>query len=93
MVMGATPGGPSNYRKRTYHDRILDDLESSLQAHSVELAIARGTPGLTKDGTSLLVAVQSLLLLMTQVCLMNAGNTSQACVDCSLIIDFYISFF
>lgn len=67
MVMGATPGGPSNYRKRTYHDRILDDLESSLQAHSVELAIARGTPGLTKDGTSLLVAVQSLLLLMTQV--------------------------
>ncbi|ROT72447.1 putative mediator of RNA polymerase II transcription subunit 24 isoform X1 [Penaeus vannamei] len=47
MVMGATPGGPSNYRKRTYHDRILDDLESSLQAHSVELAIARGTPGHT----------------------------------------------
>ncbi|XP_042863132.1 mediator of RNA polymerase II transcription subunit 24-like isoform X2 [Penaeus japonicus] len=67
MVMGATAGGPFNTRKRTYHDRVLDDLESSLQAHSVELAIARGTPGLTKDGTSLLVAVQSLLLLMTQV--------------------------
>ncbi|MPC10765.1 Mediator of RNA polymerase II transcription subunit 24 [Portunus trituberculatus] len=54
-------------RKRTYHDRELEDLESDLQLHSADLAIARGTPGLTKDGTSLLVAVQSLLTLMTQV--------------------------
>ena len=54
-------------RKRTYHDRELEDLESNLQLHSADLAIARGTPGLTKDGTSLLVAVQSLLTLMTQV--------------------------
>ncbi|XP_045593390.1 mediator of RNA polymerase II transcription subunit 24 [Procambarus clarkii] len=54
-------------RKRTYHDRELEDLECNLQLHSMDLAIARGTPGLTKDGTSLLVAVQSLLMLMTQV--------------------------
>ncbi|KAK8397732.1 hypothetical protein O3P69_004486 [Scylla paramamosain] len=54
-------------RKRTYHDRELEDLESNLQLHSADLAIARGTPGLTKDGTSLLVAVQFLLTLMTQV--------------------------
>ncbi|KAK8738535.1 hypothetical protein OTU49_003924 [Cherax quadricarinatus] len=61
-------GGVSNIsRKRTYHDRELQDLETNLQLHSVDLAIARGTPGLTKDGTSLLVAVQSLLMLMTQV--------------------------
>ncbi|KAG0709114.1 Mediator of RNA polymerase II transcription subunit 24 [Chionoecetes opilio] len=59
--------GISGSRKRTYHDRELDDLESNLQLHSADLAIARGTPGLTKDGTSLLVAVQSLLTLMTQV--------------------------
>lgn len=66
--MGLITGGGDNVsRKRTYHDRELADLESNLQLHSVDLAIARGTPGLTKDGTSLLVAVQSLLMLMTQV--------------------------
>ncbi|XP_050712890.1 mediator of RNA polymerase II transcription subunit 24-like isoform X2 [Eriocheir sinensis] len=64
MSLGRSGGGGC---KRTYHDRELEDLESNLQLHSADLAIARGTPGLTKDGTSLLVAVQSLLTLMTQV--------------------------
>ncbi|XP_042226337.1 mediator of RNA polymerase II transcription subunit 24-like [Homarus americanus] len=64
LVMG---GGGNVSLKRTYHDRELEDLEANLQQHSVDLAIPRGTPGLTKDGTSLLAAVQSLLKLMTQV--------------------------
>ncbi|KAG7166653.1 AP-3 complex subunit beta-1-like 1 [Homarus americanus] len=63
LVMG---GGGNVSLKRTYHDRELEDLEANLQQHSVDLAIPRGTPGLTKDGTSLLAAVQSLLKLMTQ---------------------------
>lgn len=64
MNLGSSGSGGC---KRTYHDRELEDLESNLQLHSADLAIPRGTPGLTKDGTSLLVAVQSLLTLMTQV--------------------------
>ncbi|XP_068245163.1 mediator of RNA polymerase II transcription subunit 24 isoform X2 [Palaemon carinicauda] len=60
-------GGASTSRKRTYHDRELEEMEANLQLHSGELAIPRGTPGLSKDGTSLLVAVESLLKLMTQV--------------------------
>ncbi|XP_071527120.1 mediator of RNA polymerase II transcription subunit 24-like isoform X2 [Panulirus ornatus] len=67
MMIGSAGGGGNISRKRTYHDRELEDLECNLQLHSVDLAIPRGTPGLTKDGTSLLVAVQSLLMLMTQV--------------------------
>ncbi|KAK7084724.1 hypothetical protein SK128_007761 [Halocaridina rubra] len=54
-------------RKRTYNDRELEEMEANLQAHSGELSIHRGTPGLSKDGISLLVAVESLLKLMTQV--------------------------
>ncbi|XP_064099210.1 mediator of RNA polymerase II transcription subunit 24-like isoform X2 [Macrobrachium nipponense] len=60
-------GGTGNSRKRTYHDRELEEMEANLQLHSGELAIPRGTPGLSRDGTSLLVAVESLLKLMTQV--------------------------
>ena len=60
-------GNLSSSRKRTYHDRELEEMEANLQLHSGELAIPRGTPGLSKDGISLLVAVESLLKLMTQV--------------------------
>ncbi|XP_066984898.1 mediator of RNA polymerase II transcription subunit 24-like isoform X3 [Macrobrachium rosenbergii] len=66
-TVSLTNGGLSCPRKRTYHDRELEEMEANLQLHSGELAIPRGTPGLSRDGTSLLVAVESLLKLMTQV--------------------------
>ncbi|CAL4157800.1 unnamed protein product, partial [Meganyctiphanes norvegica] len=53
--------------KRSYHDRQLEELEASLQLHSIELAICHTSPQLTKSATTLCVALHSLFKLMTQV--------------------------
>ncbi|XP_076067943.1 mediator complex subunit 24 isoform X2 [Oratosquilla oratoria] len=60
-------GGGGGGVKRTYHDREMEDLQTTLHQHSAELAICGGLNELGRDATALLVAVHSLLKLMTQV--------------------------